>query len=273
MNQYLALCSLIGFMIVSGCATPIEEAIGPTVEKKLPGNISLVTVSGRKGATQQFLAIKPQKIEASVVLFAGDTGFLGINQFGSFRNMSSNFLVRTRDYFAQQGMMVAVVDTPSDRSSLDHFRTSRAHAADIRSVINWLRKSANVPVWLVGTSRGTISAAGVAGQLATEGPDGIVLTSTLFGPSRRGTVFNADLKAIEIPILMVHHKNDSCSVTAYRDAARFMNRVPAGVKSELITIEGGIGNLGNPCGGNGPHGFLGQEREVVEQITNWIKTH
>jgi hypothetical protein len=280
MNKSLALFALVGFVAVSGfissCATVVEEANGPTVEKKLPypSNHSVVTVTGRKGATQQFLAVTPPNAEASVILFAGDTGHLGLDETGSFHRLNGNFLIKNRRYFVEQGMMIAVVDTPSDRSSLDHFRTSRAHAVDIRAVINWLRKRADVPVWLVGTSRGTISVAGVAGQLATGGPDGIVLTSTLFGPSRRrGTVYRANLDAIKVPVLIVHHKGDACKATAYRGTATFMKRVSTASKSELITIQGGTGNIGNPCGPRSHHGYLGQERKVVKLITDWIKAN
>jgi alpha/beta superfamily hydrolase len=187
--------------------------------------------------------------------------------------MGGNFLVKTRNYFAQEGLMVAVVDVPSDRSSLDYFRSGQAHAVDIRAVINWLRQTADVPVWLVGTSRGTISAAAVAGRLGNEGPDGIVLTSTLFGPSSRGTVYNADLSAIKVPVLVVHHKDDACEVTSYSKSGRFMRSVVGASKSELITINGGVSGTGNPCGPRGPHGFLGQERKVVKLITDWIKAN
>ena len=278
MKKPLAFPVLLSLMavssLISNCATVVDEINGPTVETKLhyPSNNSVVRVSGRNGATQQFLAIRPENIKASLVLFAGGTGDIGLSQSGSFRR-GGNFLVKTRNKFAQQDMLVAVVDTPSDRSSLDHFRTSKAHAIDIRSVINWLRKTADVPVWLVGTSRGTIPAAGVAGQLTTGGPDGIVLTSTVFGPSKRGTIYGANLKAIKVPILVVHHQNDSCSVTAYSGTTRFMKSILGASKSELIPIRGGIGNMGNSCGPKGHHGYLGQENMVVKLIADWIKAN
>lgn len=263
--------------MVSSCATLVEEIEGPVVESSLTDNTTLVTVSGRKNATQQFLVIKPyipEQIRASVILFAGGTGHLGFDDSGSIRNLSGNFLVKTRNYFVQQGMIVAVVDTPSDRRALDNFRTSWAHAVDIRAVITWLRKTADVPLWLVGTSRGTISVAGVAGHLASAGPDGIVLTSTVFESStRRGVVYDANLDAIQVPVLVVHHKNDGCAVTPYSKASAFMQRISAASKSELITIEGGAGNLGNPCEAKSPHGFLGLEYKVVTLITDWIKAN
>ena len=217
--------------------------------------------------------LKPQRIVASLILFAGGSGNIGLTPTGSFRNLKGNFLLRSRDYFVRQNMLVAIVDVPSDRNSLDKFRASRSHALDIGAVIEWLRQTADAPVWLVGTSRGTISAAGVAGRLGREGPDGLVLTSTLFGPSKRGSVFDAKLKAIRQPVLLVHHKNDGCAVTPYKKARSFERRLPNAAAYELITIEGGVTNIGKPCGGKSPHGFLGQEARVVETITGWIKSN
>src|SRR5262249_10254727 len=70
---------------------------------------------------------------------------------------ASNFLVRTRSKFAAHDLMVAVMDAPSDHQDElnPHFRMSREHSA----VTKHLRGRANVPVWLVGTSMGTFSAA------------------------------------------------------------------------------------------------------------------
>lgn len=262
--------------IVSGCAAIVEEMDGPVVEQNLAGNSRLVTVSARRGATQRFLVIAPVapvQIRASVILFAGSSGHLGLTDYGAIRELSGNFLVKTRNNFVEQGILVAVVDTPSDRVSLDNFRTSRAHAVDIGAVIAWLRAAADVPVWLVGTSRGTISAAGAAAHLAADGPDGIVLTSTVFGPSKKGTVYQADLKALRMPVLVVHHKDDGCVVTPYNKTAAFMRKISGARKAELITIEGGAGNIGDACGARSPHGFLGLENKVVKQITDWIKAN
>jgi hypothetical protein len=65
---------------------------------------------------------------------------------------AGNFLVRTRQLFAEGGIMVAVVDAPSDRQSqpyLEGFRQTPEHVADLKAVIAWLREKANPPVWIV----------------------------------------------------------------------------------------------------------------------------
>ena len=84
---------------------------------------------------------------------------------------AGNFLVRTRQMFVNDGIAVAVIDAPSDRQSapyLNGFRLSKEHADDARAVIAWLKEQLHVPVWLVGTSRGT-SAAAIAVALAGGG--------------------------------------------------------------------------------------------------------
>lgn len=74
-------------------------------------------------------------------------------------------------------------------------------------------------------------------------------------------------------MLLVHHVNDACAVTPYRKARSFRRKLPGAAAYELISIEGGVGNIGKACGGKSPHGFLGQEARVVELITDWIKSH
>src|SRR3984893_1422204 len=159
----------------------------------------VIDVPTRPGITERFILIAPDDPRATVVLFAGDDGGLLIAPDGTLGNgsLASNFLVRSRRLFADQRLMVAVVDAPSDRQSLAAtmrealrgsfgFRQTSAHVADIKAVIAWLRQKANVPVWLVGTSRGTQSAAYIATQLAPRdgGPDGLVAEGAILcGPS------------------------------------------------------------------------------------------
>lgn len=134
------------------------------------------------------LVLSSQEPKAAIILFAGGHGGLQISQDGSFGWGKGNFLVRTRQLFADQGLLVVVVDAPSDHQSnpyLGSFRQSPEHAADIKAVIAWLRTQAKIPVWLVGTSRGTQSAAYIATQLnSQEGPNGLVLTSTILSDDK-----------------------------------------------------------------------------------------
>ena len=154
--------------------------------------------------------LAPPQARAAVVLFAGGHGGLQIQPDGTLRWGAGNFLVRTRQLFADQGLAVVLVDAPSDRQGepfLGGFRQSPEHTADVKAVIAWLRARSDVPVWLVGTSRGTQSVAYVATELSgREGPDGIVLTSSILSDRRSRPAPAMPLEKIRVPVLVVHHE-------------------------------------------------------------------
>ncbi len=150
-----------------------------------PAREQLVTLKTRPGVTQKFIFITPEKPVAAVILFAGGKGDLDLTGASDRPVLGwgkNNFLVRTRHDFAAHGFAVAVVDAPSDRKErigmLGGFRNSAKHVTDIDAVTAHLKKTVRVPVWLIGTSRGTESAAYVAIH-TKEKVAGLVLTSSL----------------------------------------------------------------------------------------------
>ena len=234
----------------------------------------VVDIPTRPNVTQRMLVLAPDNPPAAVVLFAGGHGGLQISLTGSLRWGASNFLVRTRQLFASKGLMVAVVDAPSDRQNppyLGGFRQKPEHVADIRAVIAWFKQQANIPVWLVGTSRGTQSAAFIATQLAPAdgGPDGVVLSSTILTDTRSRPVPEMPLGKIQVPTLIVHHKQDGCGLCKYGDLPNLMDKLSAVPRKELLTFEGGR-NQGDPCEAMAYHGFNGIEQEVVAKTAAWI---
>lgn len=79
----------------------------------------LVSIDTPRGVKQSFILIKPEKPVASVILFAGGHGALGLKSASAMQWGAGNFLVRSRDAFAAQNLMVAVIDAPSeDRKSV-----------------------------------------------------------------------------------------------------------------------------------------------------------
>ncbi len=234
----------------------------------------VVDVPTRPGVTQRFVYIAPPQPKASVILFAGGHGGLQISGDGGFAWGKGNFLVRTRQLFADAGLAVAVVDAPSDRQSSPHlsgFRQTREHAADVAAVIAWLKQQAAVPVWLAGTSRGTQSAAYVATELspAQGGPDGLVLTATILTESGGRAVPKMPMEALRIPVLVVHHEQDGCRLCRFSDMPPLMDKLAKTPKAELFTITGGQ-SIGDPCEAKAYHGFNGLEPEVVGQISRWM---
>lgn len=233
-----------------------------------------VDIPTRPGVTQRFLVITPEQPKAAVILFAGGDGGLSLSAEGGMQNLGGNFLVRSRQLFVNQGFTTVVIDAPSDRQSypfLSGQRQTPAHVADVKAVMAWLRAQAKIPVWLIGTSRGTQSAGYIATQLppADGGPDGIVLTSTILNDSGSRAVPEMALDRIQVPVLVAHHRHDGCRVTLHGDLPRLMTKLTTPPRKELMVFEGGI-DQGNPCQARGHHGFNGIEREVVGRIAQWM---
>ncbi|MDP1901675.1 MAG: alpha/beta hydrolase [Rubrivivax sp.] len=233
----------------------------------------VVDTPTRPGVTQRMLVISPTAPKAAVVLIAGGHGGLQIFPNGSFRWGDNNFVVRTRQLFADQGLMVAVIDAPSDRQRppyLGGFRQTPEHAADLKAVIAWLREQSRAPVWLVGTSRGTQSAAYAATELSgPEGPDGIVLSSTILSDERSRPVPAMPLGKIRIPVLVVHHEQDGCALCAFAQVPALMAKLANSPRKELLAFTGGQ-NHGDPCEAMAYHGLNGREADVVQQTVAWI---
>jgi pimeloyl-ACP methyl ester carboxylesterase len=235
--------------------------------------VKVVDIPTRPGVTQRLLVLSPAEPKAAVVLFAGGHGGLQLSPNGSMQWGERNFLVRSRQLFADQGLLVVVVDAPSDRQSppfLQGLRQKPEHAADIKAVIGWLREMSKVPVWLIGTSRGTQSVAYLATELAgADGPDGIVLTSTILSDNNGRPVPAMPLAKIRVPVLVVHHEQDGCRACAFADMPALMNKLGGAPKSQLLSFKGGD-NQGDPCEALAFHGFNGLERDVVQQVSAWV---
>ena len=233
----------------------------------------MLTLTTRPGVTQRMLLLEPEgKPQASLILFTGGEGVLRLGDDGQLHAGAGNFLVRTRQQWATQGFQVAVVDAPSDHpDNLNRadFRSSAEHAEDIAVVIAQLRQRAAVPVWLVGTSRGTTSAAAVAIRLQGK-VDGVVLTSTI--NRDRGSVADLALPQLTQPVLVVQHQHDQCKVTLYQNLQPVMDGLQSSRSKDLLLVDGGM-DKGDPCQPWAAHGYNGIEAEVVDKVARWIRQH
>jgi pimeloyl-ACP methyl ester carboxylesterase len=234
------------------------------------------TVPGRPGVTESFLLLRPAEAPvASVIIFAGGDGNLALTPAG-LGQLQGNFLVRTRLRWMREGFLVGILDTPSDHPrGMWNFRTTKEHAADVKQAIAAMREIAKVPVWLVGTSMGTLSAANGAARITEGGPDGIVLTSSVTGTSKVSyeTVLHGRLEDIRVPTLVVHHKADTCQASPYSGAESIMKALKRAPVKELMTFEGGSPPISPPCEAKAAHGYLGLEPQVVSAIGAWIRAH
>jgi pimeloyl-ACP methyl ester carboxylesterase len=234
-----------------------------------PSAEDIITLPTRGGATQSYLLSVPASGKAQVVavLFPGGAGKIDLERETARKPDRGNFLVRTRQLFAGQAVAAAVMDAPSDQSvgMDDPFRLGEAHAQDIEKVVADLKKRfPGLPVFLVGTSRGTISAAAAGRRLGMQ-VDGVVLTSTLFLANKRQQGLSGfDYSTIPSPLLFVHHVDDGCTTTPYSSAKRLSDRFP------LVSVSGGLPPQSDPCEAMSAHGYLGKEPETVEAIAKWM---
>jgi len=160
---------------------------------------------------------------------------------------AANFLVRAAPDFARHEALPVAMDAPSDQDELtDECRFGEAQTADARAVIGELkRRFPGLPVYLVGTSRGTISAAVLGRRRA---------------PNLRGF----DYGAIGAPLLFVHHREDGCEHTPYPAAVRLASRYP------LVSVSGGKPAESGPCEPFAAHGYFGREAETAAAIAAWM---
>jgi alpha/beta superfamily hydrolase len=233
----------------------------------------LVTLPVRAGVTLTYLLVVDPAlpVEQVVVLFSGGSGNVPMGPASTRPAFAErgNFLVRTRYLWAGGGFASAVVGVPSDRAETgldDAFRSGRTHADDIDKVIADLRQRfPGASLTLVGTSRGTVSAASVARHLPGRA-DRVVLSATVFDASRSGNgLAGFDYASIRSPLLFVHHADDACRQTPYHPAKRLAATYP------LVTVSGGRPPESGPCDPLSAHGFFGKEVETVEAVKDWIR--
>jgi hypothetical protein len=229
----------------------------------------LLQVPNGRGSTVPVYWEKTEGATATVVLLAGGNGQVKFG--GNGKPRGNNFLIRTYQLFADQKLNVAVVGTADNTELSYEFRVSDEHTSNLAAIATTVRSLSTLPVWLVGTSRGTISAAATA--IRYDGKkliDGIVLTSAVVGYKHRESVSRQDIDKIHIPVLVYMHENDGCVHCQLSDAkaigSKFKNSSVYGFKA----VSGGSGPSGDVCGGQHYHGFIGMEDQAVTDIAAWI---
>jgi len=245
---------------------------------------SLVEVESRPGVKQKFIIIKPDQPRAAVILFEGAHG--GLNMYSTsgkpgLKWGGKGFLARTRQSFAKQGFVVALIDSPPDKKKMDAvWRMSPEHAEDIDSVIKAIKKESNVPIWVVGMSMGTFSAANAAIRLSSE-VDGLVLVSSITRSPKNWDIYQSHPKGIinmsydkvSAPVLIVAHKEDSCVLSPAEDASALKDVLKNSQKVEVVSFTGGKKAESKPCESLSAHGFYGIEDQVITTVVNFINNN
>jgi pimeloyl-ACP methyl ester carboxylesterase len=234
----------------------------------------LITIPTRSGVTLSYLLDQDKAAAPKVVVisFIGGFGAIGLERraqkapvkFGP----TANFLVRIRDQMTDADIADVIVDSPSDQlpdGMGDRFRLGQDHATDIRALIRDLKQRfPGAKIFLLGTSRGTISAAALGTSLG-DVVQAVVLSSTVTNADRAGTGLSAfDFGSIKVPVLLVHHRNDGCRSSPYSGAERLSKKFP------LVSVSGGDPPQSEPCEAASQHGYLGREAPTAQAIRNWM---
>ncbi len=220
----------------------------------------------------------------TLVLLPGGGGHAALDAQGCAQKLKGNWLNRALPLFQAAGLGTLFVDAPADRQGADGlggYRGQAGHADDIGRLIAAVRARTGGAVWVVGTSRGSISAANAAGRLRGDAaPDGVVLTSSVVRGSSgaswvRQTVFDVPLADITAPLLAVVHAQDACVRSPPTESARLIAATRS-ARSQAVTVTGGPGPTASAdpmqaCEGRSPHGFDGQDAEVAAGIARFVR--
>ena len=269
-------CLLLAFAILPLASGPVHASCGEVVRLETRGAETIAYGYGlADGASPR----------AALVLLAGGSGFLNLDSDGYARKLTGNTLVRNQKLLRLSGLVTAVVDAPSDwqgKDGLGGFREEEDHAKDLSLVIEDLRKRTKLPVYVIGSSRGTISAVNAAARLVGQNaPDGAMLMSPVtsgrdgaFKAWVADTVFDLELHTITKPLSVVVHVDDKCPRTPPELGAKVVKKATA-TRATLLTVKGGPENSTSTrglkaCAGKAPHGFVGQDEDVVRIISEFV---
>ena len=221
------------------------------------------------GGYQRVLFYGPKDgMRGIIVMFPGGTGDVGIERDGTIRH-DDNFVVRTRELWAQRGYGVVIVDAIGHQSMRGK-RSALAYATVTREILAFAHSVSNVPVWVMGTSQGSIAAMNAASHTEHWGLAGVMLTESVsvLGKSQE-TVFDAHPQDVRVPALIVANRDDRCWVAPPSKAnaiADAMRNAP----STVLFVEGGTTQSSNACSSLSPHGYWGIDDKVVGEIENWM---
>lgn len=239
-------------------------------------NIPRQPVVGTAPVTQSLIVTEVSQPKGIMILLPGGSGKLNVAVDNKLSINANNFLIRSRFLLAGEGFHTVVMDAASDflqlPGGLRNQRRTIQHMTDIATVIGFMRlRYGDLPVWLVGTSRGSIAAANAASVLPASpiGPDGVVLTATVTRPNINNddSIQRVPVNQINIPVLIAHHEDDACGISPAEDIetlSMIIRDVAPKVKVKLFG--GGLQGIEGPCDALTPHGFLGIEHRVTRYI-------
>jgi pimeloyl-ACP methyl ester carboxylesterase len=223
----------------------------------------------RDGAYLPVFEMTRPDATATLILLPG--GHAGTGKTADGKPSSGNFLVRIRDNLYQQKFNVLIVFRASDMDTMEYnYRVSTKHVRELEKVIDYASSTFKKPVWLVGTSRGTVSGTAAAIALGNKKVQGLVLTASITN-SMQGAISSQAIEGLQMPVLVVHHEQDACSYCRADQAKDIPSYLKASPFKRAYIVNEGFDPRGNVCEAFHWHGFINSETSTANLIAEWIK--
>lgn len=236
-------------------------------------NERIVSLPIGNGLSQRMLYLAPAHPRATLVMLPGGTGEIGLRRNGDLRH-DDNFVVRTRAAWVRRGYAVLIPDTIG-QANLRGVRSSSAYSRIVDKLVAYAHARAAAPVFLLGTSQGTIAAMNGAAHASPGMVAGLVLTEAVSVPGKFSTetVFDADPQDVRVPALVVANRNDACNVAPPSMARRIAAAMSRSPEARVLMVDGGIQRSDKACGSLSVHGYYGIEEKVIVAIGAWFQAH
>ena len=155
---------------------------------------------------------------------------------------------------------------------------SETQLADTRAIVDYLREKYSLPIWVMGTSASSLTAAYAAAHM----PDafhGVVLTSSVTRVKPEWAVYDeypqgtasVKLGEISVPVVLVSNREDGCNLSPSEDTELIRERLINSPRVEVKYYSGGDTPRSKPCNALSRHGFLGLEDQVVGDLVTFIR--
>ena len=216
-------------------------------------------------APNRTLLLPAENAKAVVLLFPGGGGMLRLKDDGKTNN--THTFVRSKNEWAKYGISAVLVDTPYDLLSGDrNIRRISDHQQRVENIVQFYKDKLNLPIWLFGHSMGTVSASEFVNQEKEHQQllAGIILAGTFKAVTIK--------KDVELPLLIIHHEEDSCISTPVSRSKNIFENRPTNQISKLVLLHGGTSS-GDVCGALSHHGFEGIEGEFVKTAAEFISLY
>jgi hypothetical protein len=223
------------------------------------------------GSKQRVLYLRPKSSRGTIVMLPGGSGDAAIGDDGHLAR-DKNFVIRTRTLWLARGYAVVIPDALGGQN-MRGLRSSPEYAQVIQALANFARTEVPSPVFLLGTSQGSIAAVNGAAHIPNGVLAGVVLTESVSRQSKSGeTVFDASPDRVTVPALIVANRASACRAAPAEDAPQIAAAMTNAPEVKVLYVQGGV-TRSSDCGSESPHGYFGIENEVVDKIVNWLDAH